>query len=157
KIEAAGLLQRYDRILFDCRPSLGVLTINAMVAADRLLIPVETHFFAVEALQTLLDVFKTVRDNLRPDLQIAGIVPTLHEPRVRGNAWPPRREAGSAGARGIGRLNRGDHPAGAGVTTTPRVRHPLRRQGTGKARRPAAGPPAAGYDNRPTIGTRKTR
>ena len=83
KLEAAGLRERYDRILIDCRPSLGVLTVNAMVAADRLIIPVETHYFALEALQTLLDVFQTVRDGLRPDLQIAGIVPTLHEPRVR--------------------------------------------------------------------------
>jgi len=83
KIEAAGLRDRYDCILIDCRPSLGVLTVNAMVAADRLIIPVETHFFALEALQTLLDVFHTVRESLQPNLQIAGIVPTLHEPRVR--------------------------------------------------------------------------
>jgi chromosome partitioning protein len=83
KIEASGLRERYDRILIDCRPSLGVLTVNAMVAADRLIIPVETQYFAIEALQTLLDVVKTVRENLRPDLQIAGIVPTKHEPRVR--------------------------------------------------------------------------
>jgi chromosome partitioning protein len=83
KIEASGLRERYDRILIDCRPSLGVLTVNAMVAADRLIIPVETQYFAIEALQTLLDVVKTVRENLRPDLEVAGIVPTKHEPRVR--------------------------------------------------------------------------
>ncbi len=83
KIEASGLRQRYDRILLDCRPSLGVLTVNAMVAADQLIIPVETQYFAIEALQTLLDVVKTIRENLRPDLQIAGVVPTKHEPRVR--------------------------------------------------------------------------
>lgn len=83
KIEGAGLRGRYDRILLDCRPSLGVLTVNAMVAADDLLIPVETQYFALEALQTLLDVVKTVRDTLQPRLRIAGIVPTKHEPRVR--------------------------------------------------------------------------
>src|SRR5436190_12906690 len=83
KIKAAGLRERYDCILLDCRPSLGVLTVNAMVAADRLIIPVETHFFALEALQTLLDVFETVQENLHPELEIGGIVPTLHEPRVR--------------------------------------------------------------------------
>lgn len=83
KIEAGGLRQRYDRILLDCRPSLGVLTVNAMTAADRLLIPVETHYFAVEALQTLLEVVKMVRETLNPSLEIAGIVPTKHEPRVR--------------------------------------------------------------------------
>ena len=83
KIESAGLRRRYDRILLDCRPSLGVLTVNAMVAADDLLIPVETQYFALEALQTLLDVVRTVRDTLQPGLRIAGIVPTKHEPRVR--------------------------------------------------------------------------
>ncbi len=83
KIESGLLRERYDRIVIDCRPSLGVLTVNAMVAADRLLIPVETHFFAVEALQTLLQVVQTVRETLHPRLEIAGIVPTKHEPRAR--------------------------------------------------------------------------
>ena len=83
KIDAGGLRERYERIVIDCRPSLGVLTVNAMVAADQLLIPVETHYFAVEALQTLLEVVKTVRETLNPALQIAGIVPTKHEPRAR--------------------------------------------------------------------------
>jgi len=83
KIESGRLRERYDRIVIDCRPSLGVLTVNGMVAADRLLIPVETHYFAVEALQTLLEVVKTVRETLNPGLQIAGIVPTKHEPRAR--------------------------------------------------------------------------
>jgi chromosome partitioning protein len=83
KMEQAGIRERYDCVLIDCRPSLGVLTVNAMVAADKLVIPVETQYFAIEALQTLMDVVKTIRDSLRPDLQIAGIVPTKHEPRVR--------------------------------------------------------------------------
>lgn len=83
KIESAGLRERYDRILLDCRPSLGVLTVNAMVAADQLLIPVETQYFALEALETLMDVVKGVRQTLRPDLRIAGIVPTKHEARAR--------------------------------------------------------------------------
>jgi chromosome partitioning protein len=83
KLEGAGARERYDRILLDCRPSLGVLTVNAMVAADDLLIPVETQYFALEALQSLLQVVQTVRDTLRPGLRIAGIVPTKHEPRVR--------------------------------------------------------------------------
>jgi chromosome partitioning protein len=83
KIDHGGLRDRYDRMVIDCRPSLGVLTVNAMVAADKLLIPVETHYFAVEALQTLLEVVKTVRETLHPNLEIAGIVPTKHEPRAR--------------------------------------------------------------------------
>lgn len=83
KIDAEGLRDRYERIIIDCRPSLGVLTVNAMVASDRLLIPVETQYFAIEALQTLLDVVKMVRETLNPGLEIAGIVPTKHEPRVR--------------------------------------------------------------------------
>jgi chromosome partitioning protein len=83
KIEAGRLRERYDNVLIDCRPSLGVLTVNAMVAADKLLIPVETQYFAVEALHTLLEVVKTVRETLNPGLEIAGILPTKHEPRVR--------------------------------------------------------------------------
>ena len=83
KIEADGLRERYDHLVLDCRPSLGALTVNAMVAADKLLIPVETQYFAVEGLQTLLDVVRTVRETLHPGLEIAGIVPTKHEPRVR--------------------------------------------------------------------------
>src|SRR5262249_9211477 len=55
----------------------------AMVAADELLIPVETQYFALEALQTLLEVVRTVRETLHPALRIAGIVPTKHEARVR--------------------------------------------------------------------------
>jgi chromosome partitioning protein len=83
KIEAERLDQCYDVILFDCRPSLGVLTVNAMVAADTLLVPVETQYFAIEALQTLLDVVRMVKETLNPALEIAGIVATKHEPRVR--------------------------------------------------------------------------
>ena len=83
KIEAERLRDRYDHIVVDCRPSLGVLTVNAMVAADRLLIPVETQYFAIEALQTLLDVVGMVQETLNPKLEIAGILPTKHEPRVR--------------------------------------------------------------------------
>jgi chromosome partitioning protein len=83
KLEGAGVRQRYDRVLLDCRPSLGVLTVNAMVAADELLIPVETQYFALEALQTLLEVVESVRGTLQPGLRIAGIVPTKHEARVR--------------------------------------------------------------------------
>jgi chromosome partitioning protein len=60
-----------------------VLTVNAMVAADELLIPVETQYFALEALQTLLEVVESVRETLQPGLRIAGIVPTKHESRVR--------------------------------------------------------------------------
>ena len=83
KVESSDVRTRYDRVVIDCRPSLGVLTVNAMVAADRLLIPVETHYFALEALQTLLDVVSTVKETLNPGLEIAGIVPTKHEPRAR--------------------------------------------------------------------------
>jgi chromosome partitioning protein len=83
KLEAGAVRQRYERVIIDCRPSLGVLTVNAMVAADRLLIPVETQYFAIEALQTLLDVVRMVQETLHRGLRIAGIVPTKHEPRVR--------------------------------------------------------------------------
>lgn len=83
KLDNGHLKERYDHILIDCRPSLGVLTVNAMVAADQLLVPVETQYFALEALQTLLDVAARVRETLNPGLRLAGILPTKHEPRVR--------------------------------------------------------------------------
>ena len=83
KLTAPSVSERYDHILLDCRPSVGVLTINAMVASDRLLVPVETQYFALESVHTLMSVVQTVRETLNPALTIAGIVPTKHEPRVR--------------------------------------------------------------------------
>lgn len=83
KLAAPEVASRYDHVVLDCRPSVGILTVNAMVAADALLVPVETQYFALESVQTLMTVVNTVRETLNPGLRVAGIVPTKHEPRVR--------------------------------------------------------------------------
>lgn len=83
KLASPDITSRYDHILVDCRPSVGILTVNAMVASDALLVPVETQYFALESVQTLMTVVQTVKETLNPQLRIAGIVPTKHEPRVR--------------------------------------------------------------------------
>ena len=83
KLADPAIAARYDHVLLDCRPSVGILTVNAMVAADALLVPVETQYFALESVQTLMAVVQMVRETLNPGLRIAGIVPTKHEPRVR--------------------------------------------------------------------------
>lgn len=83
KLAAPDVSARYDHILLDCRPSVGILTVNAMVASNALVVPVETQYFALESVQTLMTVVQTVKETLNPALRIAGIVPTKHEPRVR--------------------------------------------------------------------------
>lgn len=73
----------YDYILIDCPPSLGLLTINGLVAADRVLIPVQAEYFALEGLGQLLETITLVKQNLRPDLEIMGAVITMFEGRLR--------------------------------------------------------------------------
>ncbi len=73
----------YDYVLIDCPPSLGVLTINGLVAADRVLIPVQAEYFALEGLGQLLETVNLVKQNLRPDLEIMGAVITMFEGRLR--------------------------------------------------------------------------
>lgn len=73
----------YDYVLIDCPPSLGVLTINGLVAADRVLIPVQAEYFALEGLGQLLETITLVKQNLRPDLEVMGAVITMFEGRLR--------------------------------------------------------------------------
>ncbi len=72
----------YDYILIDCPPSLGLLTINALTAADEVLIPVQTEYYAMEGLSQLLSVVQQVRQALNPNLNILGIVITLYDKRT---------------------------------------------------------------------------
>lgn len=71
----------YDFILIDCPPSLGLLTINALTAADEVLIPVQAEYYALEGLSQLLTVIQQVKRGLNPDLGIMGVVITLYDNR----------------------------------------------------------------------------
>jgi chromosome partitioning protein len=82
--DALGELRsRYLFTLLDCPPSLGPLTINALVAADKVIVPVQTEYFALEGLAGLLDTLSLVRRELNPRLTVAGMILTLHDGRTR--------------------------------------------------------------------------
>ena len=70
-------------VLVDCPPSLGPLTINALVAADRVIVPVQTEYFALEGLAGLLDTLALVQRELNPGLAVAGMLLTMHDGRTR--------------------------------------------------------------------------
>ena len=76
------LRERFDFIVIDCPPSLGILTLNALVAADSVLIPIQCEFFALEGLSDLLNTFARVQAGLNADLQIEGILLTMFDSRL---------------------------------------------------------------------------
>jgi chromosome partitioning protein len=71
----------YDFILLDCPPSLSLLTVNALTAAHRVLIPMQCEYYALEGLSDLVATIKRVRANLNPQLEIAGLLRTMYDPR----------------------------------------------------------------------------
>ena len=73
----------YDFIIIDCSPSLGLITINALTAADSVIIPVQCEYFALEGLGKLLNTIKIVQNRLNPDLEIEGILLTMYDVRLR--------------------------------------------------------------------------
>lgn len=82
KDAVGGMRGRYDYILIDCPPSLGLLTVNALVAADKLLIPIQCEFYALEGVTKLLDSMKRVKSRLNPTLDIYGILLTMYDSRT---------------------------------------------------------------------------
>ena len=81
KEQLAPVADNYDTILIDCPPSLNLLTLNALTAADGVLIPVQCEYFALEGLSSLLETVKAVRHRLNPRLQIEGLLRTMYDVR----------------------------------------------------------------------------
>ena len=81
KEQLAKVADRYDTILIDCPPTLHLLTLNALTAADGLLVPVQCEYFALEGLSSLLDTVKAVRHRLNPNLEIEGLLRTMYDVR----------------------------------------------------------------------------
>jgi chromosome partitioning protein len=75
--------QQFDRIVLDCPPSLGPLTVNALVAADRVLVPVQAEYLALEGLAQFLDTLGLIRRELNPGLEVAGMLLTMYDGRTR--------------------------------------------------------------------------
>ncbi len=73
----------YDYILIDCSPSLGLITVNALTAADSVIIPVQCEYFALEGLGKLLNTIKIIQGRLNPELQIEGFLLTMYDARLR--------------------------------------------------------------------------
>jgi chromosome partitioning protein len=74
--------ETYDYILLDCPPSLGLLTLNTLAAADSVLIPIQCEFYALQGLTQLLNTVTLVQQNLNPKLQIEGVLLTMYDSRL---------------------------------------------------------------------------
>jgi chromosome partitioning protein len=78
-----SMRERFAFVLLDCPPSLGPLTVNALVAADRVIVPVQTEYFALEGLAGLLDTLDLIQRELNPRLTVAGMLLTMHDSRTK--------------------------------------------------------------------------
>ncbi len=78
----AQIVERYDLVLIDCAPSLGLLTVNALTAADSVLIPLQCEYYALEGLGQLIGTIHLVRDHLNPRLTIQGVLLTMYDART---------------------------------------------------------------------------
>jgi len=83
KTVIASVRDQYDFIIIDCSPSLGLITINALTAANSVIIPVQCEYFALEGLGKLLNTIKIIQTRLNPDLEIEGILLTMYDVRLR--------------------------------------------------------------------------
>ncbi len=78
-----GVKQNYDYILIDCSPSLGLITVNALTAADSVIIPVQAEYFALEGISKLLNTVRIIKSKLNPGLRIEGFLLTMYDARLR--------------------------------------------------------------------------
>lgn len=78
----AALRERFQFIVLDCPPALDLLTLNALVAADTVLIPMQAEYFALEGISELLDTVERIRENFNPELSIEGVVLTMYDDRT---------------------------------------------------------------------------
>lgn len=83
KMALDKIRDKYDFIIIDCSPSLGLITVNALTAADSVIIPVQCEYFALEGLGKLLNTIKIVQGRLNPSLEIEGILLTMYDTRLR--------------------------------------------------------------------------
>ena len=79
----APVKDRYDYILIDCSPSLGLITVNALTAADSVIIPVQAEYFALEGISKLLNTIRIIKSRLNPQLEIEGFLLTMYDARLR--------------------------------------------------------------------------
>ena len=78
-----GIKDEFDYILIDCSPSLGLITVNSLTAADSIIIPVQCEYFALEGISKLLNTIKIVKSKLNPKLEIEGFLLTMYDSRLR--------------------------------------------------------------------------
>ena len=78
-----GALHRYAYIFLDCPPSLDLLTVNALAAADRLIVPVQCEYYALEGLSRLMETVSAVQETINPGLRVTGMLMTMHDARTR--------------------------------------------------------------------------
>lgn len=79
----AGWIERFDWVFIDCPPTLNLLTVNALVAAEYVLVPIQCEYFALEGVGALLDTIGQVRQTVNPHLRVAGFLRTMFDPRSR--------------------------------------------------------------------------
>lgn len=78
-----SVAEEYDYILIDCSPSLGLITVNALTAANSVIIPVQAEYFALEGISKLLNTIRIIKSRLNPDLEIEGFLLTMYDARLR--------------------------------------------------------------------------
>ncbi len=82
KMALEGIRSKFDFILIDCPPSLGLLTVNSLTAADTILVPIQCEYYALEGLSQLMNTVKLVQKHLNPDLDVEGVVLTMFDART---------------------------------------------------------------------------